>query len=116
MLKKKVKTEPLDLKQLYARIVVGCGIAPDYFLDEMDEWEADAALLGLSLKERDPWERTRMSAYIMTQINTTEELKPSDVIRFPWDEKIEIPTLNKEDISTLEQLSQNVECIMNGGV
>lgn len=108
---------PLTLQELYGIITVGCSVAPDYFLYEMSEWEVDAALIGLEHRNRLGWEQTRFIAYSIISINTTEEIKPTDVLRFTWDkDEIQQDAMTCDDIARLDDIANCVENLMNGGV
>ena len=72
---------------LYAVVVVQCGISPDYFLDRMQWYEVEACLKGLELSERTGWEQTRYICYLVAQVNSSRQIKPSDVLKFEWDGK-----------------------------
>lgn len=38
--------------------------------------------------EREEWERTRFMAYITAQTQSTKKLKPTDIIKFKWDNEM----------------------------
>lgn len=75
----------MSISELYSVIVVVCGISPSYFLDEMQMYEIDACLDGISMKYRPNWEQCRMVSYMIAQVNSTKQLKPTDIMKFEWD-------------------------------
>lgn len=45
------------------------------------------------------WNQTRFICYSIIQSQSTKKLEPTDVLRFPWDEKETIsPTKTKEEL------------------
>jgi hypothetical protein len=44
--------------------VIEGGISPDYFLDEMTDWELEAIASATNKRERGEWERCRFLAYV----------------------------------------------------
>ena len=61
------------------------------------------------------WNQTRYICYSIIQSQSTEKLKPSDIMKFPWEDhdEIIIPTKSKQELIdyALEQ-----EKIMNANV
>ena len=56
---------------------------------------------GLEDAEREEWERTRFEAYIIAQTQSTKKLKPTDIIKFQWDND------NKaHEVTTKEQFEE----------
>ena len=73
------------ISDIYRILVIECGLNPEYFLDRMEPYEIRAALDGARFKNRESWEQTRLMAYISAQSNSTKQLKPEDILKFPWD-------------------------------
>lgn len=93
----------IAISELYSIIVVGCGIQPDYFLDRMQWYEAEACLQGLEDKNKVSWEQTRFISYVTAQVNSTKKLKPTDILSFTWDKPEEA---SKETIITNEDIQR----------
>lgn len=57
----------------------------DYFLDKMKPYELVIICDSLHLRTKDSWEQSRMIAYIIAQVNSKKHLKPTDIIKFGWE-------------------------------
>lgn len=57
----------------------------------LEEWEIGILAESLKYAERNEWERTRFLSYITAQCQSTKKMKPTDIIKFPW-EKSETKT------------------------
>jgi hypothetical protein len=79
------------------------GLNPKYVLDEMEQYEIAPLIKGISKKNKESWEQTRLIAYITAQTQSTKKLKITDIIKFPWDdEKNDVDTaVSNEDINRL---------------
>ena len=78
-------------------------------MDQMEFYEIDVILETLHYRHRDSWEQTRMICYVLAQSNSTKTIKPTDIIRFPWDTEMfeSGDTLVKaEDIERLKKKSE----------
>lgn len=47
----------------------------------------DSVIELIEEKNKSEWEQTRFISYIIAQVNSTKKLKPTDLIKFDWDEK-----------------------------
>ena len=66
-------------------------------------------------REQDSWERTRMLMYTVCQVNSTKELEPTDVLRFPWDEDApKVTETSEEGIEALRKKAKEMEQFING--
>jgi hypothetical protein len=68
-------------------VVVECGIAPDYFLDEMTDWELDASLKAVERQRRESWEQCRISCFYTVAAFGGKVKKPQDLWEFSWEKK-----------------------------
>jgi hypothetical protein len=76
----------------------------EYFFDKMQFYELNTILSSLNKSIKNTWEQTRMIAYTIAQCNSTKQLKPTDILKFDWDNndhKQEIIT--KEDVARLKE-------------
>ena len=92
-----------------------CGI--EYFLDKMQLYELDIMLNSLRLSYRHDWERTRFNSYIIAQCNSKKKLKPTDIIKFDWDDSIHKSTkkVSSEDVARLkEKMNKILQTQQNG--
>lgn len=90
-------------------LVLEAGLSPGYVLDQMECYEIDAILENLQNRHRDSWEQTRMICYVLAQSNSTRSIKPTDIIRFSWDEeKTESgdTSISTEDIERLKKKAE----------
>lgn len=98
---------------MYSRVVGEGGVDPGYFLDIMSLSEVNLFLGGLSVRNRDAWEQTRMVCYIIAQANSSKTLKQSDILRFPWDDssgsEIDSTSVSDEDMRRLRELAKQYE-------
>jgi hypothetical protein len=62
------------------------GVNPLYFLDEMEPFEMKAIINEAENVFKDNWEQSRRFTHAIYRVNSTEDLKLTDVIIFPWDE------------------------------
>lgn len=78
-------------------------------MDKMQIYEISSLLKNIFRKNKDSWEQTRTLAYITAQANSTKQLKPTDILKFSWDnEDIEKEiSITKEDVSRLREKANN---------
>ena len=55
-------------------------------MDEMQRWELKLILDNLNLAVKNDWEIARQLMYVQSQTHTTKRMKPTDIMKFPWDE------------------------------
>mgnify|MGYP005901341263 CR=1 FL=1 len=90
----------------------------EYFFDKMQFYELNTILSSLNKSIKNTWEQTRMIAYTIAQCNSTKQLKPTDILKFDWDNndhKQEIITnirrnLQNYDIMQIDCTSQEQFC------
>lgn len=73
------------MTELFAILVLRYNLSPAYVLDHMQLYEAKALLKYSDYSSRDSWEQSRLVAYLIAQTNSTKKMKPSDIIKFSWD-------------------------------
>lgn len=68
-------------------------------------YEIQPLINNIYKNNRENWERTRLLAYIIAQINSSKRLNPSDIISFNWDvdDTISNTTISNEDIKRLKE-------------
>lgn len=94
---------------MYSRLVIECGLPPAYVLDEMEPYEINAALEGLEYKYKEKWEQTRMICYVIAQSNSTKKIAPTDILKFPWDNKRETSEDIRIEQNDIERLKKKAE-------
>ncbi|TLX78404.1 hypothetical protein E9993_01615 [Labilibacter sediminis] len=99
--KKKVdeETPKIWVRDLYG-ICIEMGISPKYFLDEMSDIELNAILQQYQTNQKNESESTRLIMY-SNLAPYSENLKVTDVLKFPWDNEsnyiTEFKNLTKEE-------------------
>lgn len=88
-------------------------VTSDYFLNKMESWEAMEMVGMMDYADKNSWEQTRAQVYVATQSNSKRKLKPTEVMKFAWDDdKIEDGTLTKEiTVDEKERLKKRAEMI-----
>lgn len=92
------------------------GLSPSYVLDEMQFYEIKPLITKAYLKDKESWEQTRLLGYILAQSNSKKKLKPTDILKFPWDEEKKGDTsISNEDVERLKAKANNyINKIQNG--
>lgn len=95
----------MRLSDIYGFVVVRCGVSPQYFLDEMTDYEISIIMEHSFEQYKDGWEKIRSTNHAIISSQSTKPVQPKDVLPFPWDkdengndiEKKEKPKLSDED-------------------
>lgn len=89
-------------------LVIESGIDPAYFMDKMQMYELAPLLKNIHRKNKESWEQARLISYIIAQTNSTKQLKPTDILKFSWeDDTTEKETkISNEEIARLKEKSQ----------
>lgn len=77
------------MTELYAILVLRYNLSPAYVLDHMQLYEAKALLKYSDYSSRDSWEQSRLVAYIIAQVNSTKKMRPTDIMKFKWDNEFD---------------------------
>ena len=98
------------MTELFKLVVIQCGVCSvDYFLDKMQPYELSIICDSLHLRQKDSWEQARMISYIMAQVNSTKKLKPTDIIKFGWEDVDDTTEpnkpLTKEDVEQIKAIA-----------
>ena len=96
------------MTELYAILVLRYNLSPAYVLDHMQLYEAKALLKYSDYSSRDSWEQSRLVAYLIAQTNSTKKMKPSDIIKFSWDNE-EHNGISNEEIERLRNKAKAYE-------
>lgn len=81
------------------------GIDAGYFMDKMQMYELQPILSNLYKKNKDSWEQTRLLAYMIVQVKTTQAIKQEDILKFAWDEKPDT-SITESEIEILKNKAQ----------
>lgn len=66
-------------------------------------YELEALVSNIHRKSKDSWEQARMVSYVIAQSNSSKKLKPSDIIKFTWDEENADTSISNDDIKRLKE-------------
>ena len=55
-------------------------------MDEMQQYEVRNLIESITYVDKNQWEMCRASMYLQAQMNSKKQLKPSDILKFKWDE------------------------------
>lgn len=81
-------------------MVYNCRIDPNYFWYEMTFGEVDSLINQMNKEYQLKWEQTRWLGYINANIGGAKLNKPSDLMRFSWEEQEIVIT---EDVEVTKQ-------------
>lgn len=91
-------------------------VGVDYFNDTMQEYEVDFLLQNIPFADKNSWEQIRFNVYSIAQMFSKKQLKPSDILKFEWDNTIEpdVPDIANHDISNsdiqrLKEISKQIK-------
>lgn len=96
------------MTELFAILVLRFNLSPAYVLDNMQLYEAKALLKYSDYSSRDSWEQSRLVAYLIAQTNSTKKMKPSDIIKFSWDNE-EHTGISNDEIERLRNKAKAYE-------
>ena len=85
-------------------MVYDCRIPPDYFLDEMQLFEAEVLIDRHNSAYQDTWEQTRFIAYVTACSMGAKLAKPTDLVIFPWEKKESPKDQNKYTANQIEAM------------
>jgi hypothetical protein len=73
----------------------------------MQMYELSPLLKNIFKKNKESWEQTRMIAYVMAQTNSSKQLKPTDILKFNWDniDSDKDTSISKDEITRLKEKS-----------
>lgn len=65
-------------------------------------YELEPLLANLHKKNKESWEQTRQVTYVIAQTNSSKKLKPTDIMKFVWDDEDSDTSISNEDIKRLK--------------
>ena len=70
----------------------------------MEWYEIESCLKGLENKNKSGWEQARFISYIIAQVNSRKNLKPTDILSFTWDKPItrDETSISNSDVQRLK--------------
>ena len=84
---------------------------PIYFLDRVSLEEVYDYLGGTAMRERDAWERTRISSYIVARTAGCDAETAEEFMPLPWDENGDIEESTEIDQNELQRLRESAKLI-----
>jgi uncharacterized protein YecA (UPF0149 family) len=72
----------------------------------MKPYELSIICDSLHLRHKDSWEQARLIAYVTAQANSTKKLKPSDIIKFGWEQTEDKQDSTQSNSITLEEFER----------
>lgn len=96
-------------------MVLKFGLSPEYVLDKIQTYEINALFEYSYLREQENWEQARLTAYVTAQCNSTKQLKATDIVNFPWENK-QTKEQTKIDKKKLEQVKAMAQDIIKNGI
>lgn len=105
------------MTEIFQLVCVQFGIVSvEYFLDKMQFYELNIICDSLHLRQKDNWEQARLVAYIIAQVNSKKRLKPTDIIKFGWEDKnnnkSQEQAMTLDDIERIKQMAKEREKLL----
>lgn len=66
-------------------------------------YEIEPLIKSMQEMDKTGWEQTRLISYVMAQCNSSKKLKPTDIIKFSWDNQDYDTAISNEDIQRLKE-------------
>lgn len=79
----------------------------------MEFYEIPVIVEGINHKHKESWEQTRFISYITAQVNSTKNLKPTDILKFAWDVDTKDTYISNEDVERLKNRSNEIAKQLN---
>lgn len=83
----------------------------EYFMDEMKDYEVYLLLDNIQYSEKNDWERSRFESYVVAQVNSKKKIKPTDLVKFSWDNELTDKAsteISTQDIERLKKKSEEI--------
>lgn len=80
-------------------------------MDSMKDYEVYLLLDNIQYSEKNDWERSRFESYVVAQVNSKKKIKPTDLVKFSWDnERNDKPSteISTQDIERLKKKSEEI--------
>lgn len=82
-------------------------------MDKMKDYEVSLLLDNIQYSEKNDWERSRFESYVVAQINSKKKIKPTDLVKFSWDNEQSDKPSTKISTQDIERLKKKSEEIIN---
>ena len=93
-------------------------VSVPYFLDIMKPYELSVICDSLHLRHKEQWEQSRLISYVVAQVNSKKHLKPTDIVKFPWEsskmdnEKVTKSSITIEDVERMKAKALEKEKVL----
>lgn len=78
-------------------------------MDKMKDYEVYLLLDNIQYSEKNDWERSRFESYVVAQVNSKKKIKPTDLVKFSWDNNDKPSTeISTQDIERLKKKSEEI--------
>jgi len=90
-------------------------VTPQYFMDEMKDYEVGIFMDNLGYLDVNQWEQTRFLGYCGVQVYSKKKLSPQDLLTFSWEaEDSEHETeISNEDVARLKAKAEQYQKLLN---
>ncbi len=77
-------------------------------MDKMEMYEVKAVMEYEYYAHKDDWEQARLIAYMTAQVNSTKQLKITDILKFYWEKENEAAdtSISNADVERLRKKAQ----------
>ena len=104
-------------EEIYSTLVFFGGLQPDFVMDKMPMYEINLCMRNVHLAHKDSWEQSRMTSFCVIQSQSSKKLKPTDIMKFPWDEASgnnKETSISSDEVKRLKEKSNEFKCRFNG--
>lgn len=84
-------------------------MSPTHFFYKATLPEVAAFIRGIEERERNEWERVRTHVFKVAQILGGGDIKPTDIMRLPWDEEKKPVTIDQDNLNRVRKLAKKLE-------
>ena len=80
-------------------------------MDKMKDYEVYLLLDNIQYSEKNDWERSRFESYVVAQVNSKKKIKPTDLVKFSWDNEYNDKAsteISTQDIERLKKKSEEI--------
>ena len=81
-------------------------------MDYMQEYEVRDILENIPYLDRNSWEQCRYKMFANVQMNSTKQIKATDLIKFPWDnitDEVADTTISDNEIERLKNKAKLIQ-------
>lgn len=90
-------------------------VTPQYFMDEMQDYEVNPYMENLRFLDVNGWEQARFLGYCGVQVYSKKKLSPQDLLSFSWEEEEHETEITDEQVARLQAKAAHYEKLLNNG-